>query len=286
MSQFEQITRRILVMHAEHSTDRPILAAIVGDKRTLLVDAGNSASHAAQFRQELERRGIRQPELLVLTHWHWDHTFGMSGWGIPAIAQAGTARVLESLTDRQWTDDDVRRLIPKGLASESTVADMRAEYGERRDIEVWVPDLVFEKGLTLQLGGVSCEVMHVGGDHSEDSCFIHVQEEGVLFVGDALAQSVYGGPGRYTSAHFLRLMGLVRQLAPEIVVESHGVPLTAEEFWKDIAPWEELARLAADIGQDRERLAERLRAYTGQERLSPDLEQAVDFYMAGLAHSE
>lgn len=281
MSRYEQLSPRILIMHAEDSTDRPILAAVEGDRRTLLIDAGNSSAHAAQFRSELERRGKRQPELLALTHWHWDHTFGMSEWGIPAIAHKQTAAVLERLMGLEWTDEAIGRLIPQGLASERTVRDMQAEYGDERNIELILPDIRFEEGLAVDLGGLTCDIRHMGGDHSEDSCFIHVKEEGVLFVGDALAYSVYGGPSRYTGSQFRRLMEEVWRLSPAIVVESHSVPMTAEEFRKDIAPWEELARLDAICGGDRSALAAGLRTFMNLKTLTPELEQAVDSFMNG-----
>lgn len=39
---FQELSPHILIMHAEHDTDRPILAAVSGSRRTLLMDAGNS----------------------------------------------------------------------------------------------------------------------------------------------------------------------------------------------------------------------------------------------------
>ncbi|CAI8837258.1 hypothetical protein EMIT07CA2_20008 [Brevibacillus sp. IT-7CA2] len=51
MSTIEQITEHILIMHATHDWDRPILAAITVARKTLLIDAGNSPVQAALFRE-------------------------------------------------------------------------------------------------------------------------------------------------------------------------------------------------------------------------------------------
>ncbi|MDT3428951.1 glyoxylase-like metal-dependent hydrolase (beta-lactamase superfamily II) [Paenibacillus forsythiae] len=203
---YQQLSPHVIIMHAERETDRPILAAITGERRTLLMDAGNSPAHAELFRRELERRGVRPPELLALTHWHWDHSFGMQAWSLPAVAHVETGRALASLSGLDWSDDCLLDLIRQGIINEDSAADIRKEFGENRDIEIVQPDILFQDRIALDLGGVICEMVHIGGDHSGDSCIVHVRKDRVLFLGDALGPSVYGGPRKYTSAAFLRLL--------------------------------------------------------------------------------
>ncbi|WP_438444965.1 MBL fold metallo-hydrolase [Gorillibacterium sp. sgz5001074] len=286
MSKFERITEHITLMHAEHEADRPILAAIAGERRTLLLDAGNSTAHAALFRAELDRRGIRRPELLVLTHWHWDHTFGMAGWNIPAVAQEETAAALAVLTGADWSEAGLARLIREGYASDSTVRHIRAEYGEELGaIRVVRPEILFRDRITFDLGGVTCEVERVESDHSPDSCFVYVAEDRVLFTGDALGPSVYGGPRRYTADRFLRLMDRIRGSGAEIIVESHGVPMSREAFAEDIRPWEELARIVRESSPSAgtEEWTAELRRVLGVQSLSADLVKAAEYFAAGRA---
>ena len=73
----ERLTERIWVYPYEEERDRPNLNYIRGDRWSLAVDAGHSESHVREFYQALEDEGLPMPELTVLTHWHWDHTFGM-----------------------------------------------------------------------------------------------------------------------------------------------------------------------------------------------------------------
>lgn len=180
------------------------------------MDSGNSPAHAAQFREELTRHGVRQPDLLVLTHWHWDHTFGMSEWGLPSIAHYETAAVLRKLTGLIWSDETLEQLIQEGLANDHTVKDLKNEYGAERFIRVIEPDVRFTDRLIVDLGGTTCEIEHVGGDHSCDSCILYVKEDKALFLGDALGPAIYGGPRHYTSKSFLRLMDWVYQYEAEI----------------------------------------------------------------------
>lgn len=282
-SSITQLSKHIWLMSAEHETDRPILAAIVGERRTLLLDAGNSPAHAEFFRQQLQDLGLRSPDLLVLTHWHWDHTFGMSAWNIPSIAHQRTAELLHTLAAEggDWSDDALQRLIPLGLASEMTITHIQREYGaDRSGIKLIPPDILAGERLHLDLGGVHCELRHVGGDHTEDSCYLYVQEDRTLFLGDALGPSVYGGPRRYRAESFLRLLSIVEEYETDLLVESHSEPMTREAFEADIRPWRELARLVQRYSPDRPRVERELREFLGLPSLQGELAMAVDGYFA------
>jgi len=281
---FEKISEHIWMMHAEHATDRPILAAIAGARRTLLMDAGNSPAHAALFREELQRQGVRLPDLMVLTHWHWDHSFGMSAWDIPAAAHEGTAKALHRLSQvPQWSDEAMEGLIQEGYASGSTIQHIQKEYGmNRSSIQIVQPDLRFTDRITIDLGGVTCVLEHVGGDHSPDSCFLYIEEDQVLFTGDALGPSVYGGPRKYTAASFLGLIDRINRSGAKLIVESHGTPMTREIFEKDVEPWVLLARLTEQFGANKERIIEELAKLLHPAPVHNDLDMAADWFMEGL----
>jgi len=56
--------------------DRPSLCAVVGERRTVMLDAGASAAHARLFLDGLAAEGAATPSYVALTHSHWDHVFG------------------------------------------------------------------------------------------------------------------------------------------------------------------------------------------------------------------
>ncbi|KWX86040.1 hydrolase glyoxylase [Paenibacillus riograndensis] len=279
--QFQQLSPHILIMHAEHETDRPVLAAITGERRKVLMVAGNSPGHAELFCQELAKRGSKPPELLVLTHWHWDHSFGLSAWQAPVIAHEGTAEALAGLGGRSWSDKDLAELVLAGVLSEESAQHIRLEYGDAREITVMNPDIVFSGNIAMDLGGVTCELSHVGGDHSADSCFLYIREDNVLFLGDALGPSVYGGPRRYSSTSFLKLLGLAYGYNAQWYVESHGLPMSLAEFRADLAPWERLARIVDVFGHNRARVVQELKDYLQLEELPAGLLRGVEYFMAG-----
>ena len=72
-----RLTDRIYYLEHEPETDRPMLAYIRGDKWSLAIDAGYSSSHVADFYGAIEAEHLKKPDFTVITHWHYDHTFGM-----------------------------------------------------------------------------------------------------------------------------------------------------------------------------------------------------------------
>lgn len=279
MSQFEQLSEHIWVQHAEHETDRPLLAAIAGANRTVLLDAGASPAHAAQFRRNLSERGLWQPDFLVLTHWHWDHTFGMSEWQIPVITVRETKERLRLLRGLSWTDEALDDLVQRQVISEASANHIRLEYRNERNIEIMEPDILFEHKMILELGGVECELHHVGGDHSEDCCFLYVKEDKTLFLGDALGPSVYGGPNRYSSSHFFRLMEEIFRYDAQIFVESHAHPAGEAEFRQDIGRYVQLARFVEEYRRDREQIEEQMKQYLQVQELPGEFSKAIDWFL-------
>ena len=98
-----RLTQRIWVYPYEEERDRPNLSYIRGDRWSLAVDAGHSAEHTEEFYRALEETGLPLPKLTVLTHWHWDHTFGM--------------HAVQGLVPCQRTDQSVPGGVPETARS-------------------------------------------------------------------------------------------------------------------------------------------------------------------------
>ena len=71
-----------------------MLGYIRGERYSLAVDAGNSRRHVEKFYAALDAlRSFGGRILQVLTHWHWDHTFGLHAVDGAAIACEATNEV-------------------------------------------------------------------------------------------------------------------------------------------------------------------------------------------------
>jgi glyoxylase-like metal-dependent hydrolase (beta-lactamase superfamily II) len=200
--------------------DRPSLCAVVGERRTMMLDAGSSAIHTRSVLDGLAAAAAEPPSLVALTHGHWDHVFGAAEVGGPVLAHRETAAKLIELAETDWSDEALDRRVAEGVKSEQHAANVRAELPSPREVEVAPADIVFEHGLDVELGAVTVRVVHVGGDHAADSCVMYVEPDRVLFLGDCLYESLSNGG--YTAERTLPLHETVLGFGAELFVDGHG----------------------------------------------------------------
>src|SRR2546423_4701563 len=133
--------------------DRPSVCAVVGDRRTFMLDAGSSQAHTRAFLDALRAESVTGPSAVVYTHSHWDHVLGGAELGGLVSAHASTAEQLIELAARDWSDEGLDRRVADGLASPQFAANIREELPSPRTVEVAPADIVFKERLDLELGG-------------------------------------------------------------------------------------------------------------------------------------
>jgi glyoxylase-like metal-dependent hydrolase (beta-lactamase superfamily II) len=237
-----QLTNHIYFFPADASTDRPILAAILGRDHMLMIDAGNSPRHVDLFLHELAQITERKPDWVVLTHWHWDHTFGLSRLAVPAIGHKNLARNLARLQSFSWDDAALAKRVQEGEEIVFCAENIRKEYGTRRDIHIILPTLTFDTDLTIHLGGVTCELHAIPTAHTDDSIAVYVREDKTLFLGDALGENSYAPVPYYSAAKMKQLTAFIDAFDADWFVESHARPVSRADFWVD----NEILTLVAD----------------------------------------
>jgi glyoxylase-like metal-dependent hydrolase (beta-lactamase superfamily II) len=250
--------------------DRPSVCGVVGDRRTLMLDAGSSAAHARALLEDLLIESGTRPSAVVYTHSHWDHVLGGAEIGGLVIANALTAERLIELADRDWSDEGLDRRVAAGLSSPQHAADVKVELPSPRVVEVALADLVFYDEIEIELGGVSVHVRHVGGDHSADSSVMYVEPDRVLFLADCM----YASPeGALTSESAFRLRDIILGFAAEHYVEGHHESVSSRR---------EMERLF-----DKMRLAEAaVREGSALTEPDEDIEYFVEGFKAGNARRQ
>jgi glyoxylase-like metal-dependent hydrolase (beta-lactamase superfamily II) len=204
--------------------DRPSLAAVSGTRRTLMLDAGSSAEHTRLVLDGLAAETVGQPSLVVLTHSHWDHVFGAAELAVPVIAHALTAEVLGELAATDWSDEALDRRVAAGEVSPEHAANVKEEVPSPRTVRIAPADIVFQEELDFDLGEVTVQARHVGGDHAADSSVMYVEPDRVLFLGDCLYEAPSGG---YTAEQLSRLTDAVLAFGAELFVEGHSETVLA-----------------------------------------------------------
>lgn len=281
MQTLKQYSDRFWYMTPVAETDRPILGVVVGDTHTLMIDAGNSEAHTNLFLDALTVQGIKRPTLVALTHWHWDHVFGLSALtDTVSIASTATKAGMERLLPYAWDDASLADRVEDGREIAFCAEAIQLEYGEDRSMRVVLPTLTFDDTLTLDLGGVHVILKHVGGDHAADAVVAYVPEEKVLFLGDALYANLYAPSWRMTPARTLRLLELLDQFEAEAYVWSHGQVVTRPEYEKDRDVLRHLARITTNFPGNKEAITAQYERLTGRT-VDEETQELISFFVNG-----
>jgi len=279
----QNLTRRVCYLPADPRTDRPVLGAVVGEHALAMIDAGNSPAHVDLFLRGLAEFGLRRPDYVTLTHWHWDHTFGAQALDAPLIAHDETRRVLAEMAAWDWGDAAIEQRVVDGSEIAFCRDMLTAEWPDRSDLAIRVPDITFEGEMTLHLGGADCRLLHVGGDHSTDSTVVHVPQEGVVFLGDCVSPDLHHGPWRYTLEQVLRLTDCLMALDATWYVFAHDDhPWSRSEFGAHVDALRSVGRYVETERPSREELIARLPKLLGRAPSADDVQEAEAF-LAGLS---
>lgn len=279
---FEQITPHVFWLSPNSTTDRPTLGVIAGTRGTLIVDAGNSPAHARHLLDEMSHRGMAASTFVMFTHWHWDHIFGAAEFHAPILAHTETKRVVSEMVGWDWSDAALDERVAQGIEIAFCRENIIKELPDRSGLELRAPDLGFTDRVELDLGGVTCEIIHVGGDHAADSSIVYVPQDKVVFLGDCLYLDLYRSPNRYTKTKLYPLIERLLALDAEIYFEGHNPkPTTRQELIEFTTLLRAIGDAVKTVDQDRVAIFEELRKRTDLKLLDEDMEY-VDAFLEGL----
>ena len=219
-----KLTDRIWFYPFEKERDRPILGYIKGDNISIAVDAGHSEAHTKEFYSALEAAGLPLPKITVLTHWHWDHSFGMHAVNGICIANTLTDSYL-----RQFKQQIDEKGIDAFLSLDECI---RREYEGNKPVIITFPDIVFTDELCIDAGNCPVRLLRSKAPHTDDSTLVFAESEKVLFLGDA-AGGTFPTWGKNPELCGL-LADTIAALDAEICLESHWIPETKKEMIDDL----------------------------------------------------
>lgn len=117
--------------------------------------------------------------LTVITHWHWDHSFAMHAINGLSIANKRTNEYLLDFINKRSKENDL-----KFLYLDPSIA---LEYKDNKEIIVVPADIIYEKELILNPGGIEVKLFEAISPHTDDSTLVLLPKEKILFFGDALS---------------------------------------------------------------------------------------------------
>jgi len=278
---FARLSPHVHWLSPDSTTDRPVLGAVSGTRGTLLVDAGNSPAHAALLLREVAARQLAPPAFLVLTHWHWDHVFGTATIDLPTFAHHRTRQIIMAMTRLDWSDAALDQRVVDGSEIAFCRDMIKAELPDRSQLVLRPPEIGFASTIELDLGGVTCELIHVGGDHAADATVVHVIEDRVVFLADCLSPAIYDGPRRYTTARLFPLLDRLLGLHADAYLAGHDPdPISYALLLADAESLMAVGRAVDQHGPDRAAVRAAL-ATAVNEPLDDSWTELIDAFLAG-----
>ncbi len=277
-----RLSKHVYWLAPDETTDRPTLGVIVGDETTLIVDAGNSPAHANLLLDEIAKRQIVAPKYLVLTHSHWDHVFGVAAFDVTTFASQETQAIVAEMATLDWSDAALDRRVEDGTEIEFCRDMIKVELPERSNLQIKTLDIAFTGQLEFDLGGLSCIVKHVGGDHASDSTVVYVPEDKIIFLGDCLYEDLHHGPRNYTIPKLFPLIDEIMSFQVDYYVWGHHPePMPKVEMSAFVDLLKSLGELVEQVGDDRDLILGELQK-GAVESLDEESVEIVDAFLAGL----
>ena len=139
---------------------------------------------------------------IINTHYHADHTYGNSLFPRARVIGHSQCRTLQRT---------------RGLQELNRV---KQDSPDLRDIELVIPDIVFDDGLlNLHIGKRILSLRHSPG-HSPDGVTVFVHDERVLFAGDTLMPLPFIVDGDLDQ--FIESLLVIPDMGLENIVQGHG----------------------------------------------------------------
>jgi cyclase len=195
---------------------------IAGPQWAVLIDTLATPEETQEIREYVERELSLQVRYVINTHYHADHTWGNCYFPGATIVSHSMCREL---------------MREKGVPSLEAAKKQNASL---RQVKIVLPHLTFENGeLNLRVGKKNLILSQTLG-HSSDSISVLVEEDRILFAGDAFMPLPYIVDGNIQElAISIKKIG---RMGLENIVQGHGDIVLRGEI--DAAVKENLAYLS------------------------------------------
>ena len=245
----KQISEHVWYMPREEEHYRPSLGFVCSGSASMVIDTGNSPEHISDMYGNIRSQGLPDPSFSMVTHWHWDHVFGMSSSPAKSLANALTNERLINMQHWDWSDSALNSRVAAGLEIPAFAESIRKEVPMRHSFKVTSSDISFDSRINIRLEDVPIELHHVGGPHSEDSTVAFIPTDRILFLGDCYKEDIYTGGGSIRLSELKQLLKRLEAFDADCFVPSHDDPISKSEFMAKMAQAVEIGEILGNTDE-------------------------------------
>ena len=195
---------------------------VVGKRGVLVIDAHMNGEMAGKIQQAVRAVTDKPILYLVNTNFHGDHTFG--NYAFPAETQI----IAHRKTAERMARFEEEKVLMLAIVGEAAVI---------ADVELRLPDILFDDHLTVDLGGRVVEIHYFGHGNTPGDTVVYVSEAktawtGNLVMGEGLIPFLIEGDA---GAHLETTARFARTLEIETIISGHGLVAGQAVLGRDLA---------------------------------------------------
>ena len=231
-----KVSDRLYYLPHYEKNDWCTVALVIGDNHVMMLDSGASRRHVEMFMQQLEENSLPKPDLCFLTHWHWDHTYGLAHIdGVTSFATKATNDLLKKMQGWGWSDEEMKERLKTGEDLEFSYPHINDEYPDKSQIKIASATVEFKEELKIDLGGVTVQLKTLENSHSYDCAVAYIPEEKCIFLGDIHYEDLLPlQPVYYADSHG-KLITALRKFDFDKVLSGHQMLMTNVDLYAQLA---------------------------------------------------
>jgi len=189
----------------------PNIGIVVGDRATLVVDTGLGPRNGAIVLKQAEKLAKAPILYLTTTHFHPEHAMGEQAFPPRTV-------IIRPVAQQDEMNKHAKEFIDMFSGFSAQSKELLAE------VKMRPPDIVFDKEIKLDLGGVTARLFWWGPAHTAGDEMIFVEEDSVLIPGDIVQDKIVPNmPNADANVkNWLVILDQLEPLKPRFIVPDHG----------------------------------------------------------------
>ena len=258
-------------------------------KTLVVIDTYASYKLAEKAAAYIEKTFKKPVSHVIITHYHWDHTFGNQVFKNAVII--GHKYCLEDMKS-EYSDPAARLSMIKKIL-DSIEKDHRGKpflektYEELKSgFTLTLPSLTVDDKYTLKVGDLTFKLYHVPGLHTRSNLTIYVPELGLVFTRRDFHQndlpSLEAGVDMDKLIHSLEDI-LSHKKPVEFIMVGHGNPLPDPDLSIPLAYLKHLWNVVKEAKKQGKSMAEAEEMFTKDTKWAKRVEKALSKHRSNLS---
>jgi cyclase len=234
------------------------VAFLVTTKGVLVVDSGTSFEEGAQIVKAIRQVTTQPIRYVVLTHFHGDHTIGLSVFPETALV------VGQHMLERHIRENNIPRMqkyvesdlpaniqkmkgevekfkkikSPELAKAREELKSAEQELAAMKGMKTRLPDITFDRSLFINLGGETIHLIYPGPAHTDCNILVLFPRQKAVHMGDMFFHEslpYIDFQNGASTANWIKQLNKVEGWDVVVVIPGHGPLADKESLKKQIA---------------------------------------------------